>query len=60
MLRFRRGRSIHKFVAVQASFYYHLKVERSLSSRSTCKMNRSCRLAPTLRVIKGMLNVTEN
>ena len=45
MLRFRRMRSLQKFVAVQASVYNHFNVERSLSSRPTFKINRDAALA---------------
>jgi len=45
MLRFRRMRSLQKFVAVQASVYNHFNVERCLSSRPVFKMNRAAALA---------------
>lgn len=45
MLRFRRMRSLQKFVNVQASVYNHFNVERSLSSRPVFKMNRAAALA---------------
>lgn len=45
MLRFRRMRSLQKFVSVQASVYNHFNVERTLSSRPIFKKNRSAVLA---------------
>ena len=45
MLRFRRMRSLQKFVAVQASVYNHFNVERCLSSRKTFKLKRTAALA---------------
>lgn len=44
MLRFRRMRSLQKFVAVQASVYNHFNVERCLSSRKNFKLNRTAAL----------------
>jgi putative transposase len=45
MLRFRRMRSLQKFVAVHASVYNHLNQERHLYSRPNFKMNRTAALA---------------
>ena len=45
MLRFRRMRSLQKFVAVHASVYNHFNQERSLSSRTNFKLNRAAALA---------------
>lgn len=45
MLRFRKMRSLQKFVSVQASVYNHFNVERTLSSIHIFKKNRSAALA---------------
>ena len=45
MLRFRRMRSLQKFCAVHASVSNHFNQERSLSSRSFFKLNRTAALA---------------
>ncbi len=45
MLRFRRMRSLQKFIAVHASAYNHFNSERSLCSRSDFKLNRIAALA---------------
>ena len=45
MLRFRRMRSLPKFSAVHASIYNLFNSERSLTSRSTFKLNRTAALA---------------
>ena len=45
MLRFRRMRSLQKFVAVHASVSNHFNHERSLSSRDIFKLNRTAALA---------------
>jgi len=45
MLRFRRMRSLQKFVAVHASVYNHFNSERSLYSRPNFKLNRTAALA---------------
>ena len=45
MLRFRRMRSLQKFAAVHASVLNHFNSERSLTSRSTFKLNRAAALA---------------
>jgi len=45
MLRFRRMRSLQKFVAIHASVYNHFNSERSLYSRPNFKLNRTAALA---------------
>jgi putative transposase len=45
MLRFRRTRSLQKFVSVHASIHNHFNQERSLYSRSNFKLNRTAALA---------------
>ena len=45
MLRFRRMRTLQKFVAVHASVYNLFNTERSLSSRHLFKANRAAALA---------------
>jgi putative transposase len=45
MLRFRRMRSLQKFVAVHASVHNHFNAERHLSSRSNFKLNRAAALS---------------
>ena len=45
MLRFRRMRSLQKFASVHASVLNHFNSERSLTSRSTFKLNRAAALA---------------
>jgi len=45
MLRFRRMRSLQKFVAVHASVYNHFNSERSLYYRPNFKLNRAAALA---------------
>ncbi len=45
MLRFRKMRSLKKFVAVHASVFNHFNQERSVSSRSHFKSNRVAALA---------------
>ncbi len=44
MLRFRRMRTLHTFVAVDASVYNHFNAERHLYSRSNFKLNRAAAL----------------
>jgi len=44
MLRFRRMRSLQKFAAVHSSVLNHFNSERSLTSRSTFKLNRAAAL----------------
>ena len=59
MLRFRRMRTLQKFVAAHASVHNHFNVERHLYSRSNFKLNRAAALdevsAPPdrLRVLKN-------
>ena len=45
MLRFRRMRSLQKFASVHASVLNHFNSERSITSRSTFKLNRAAALA---------------
>jgi putative transposase len=45
MLRFRRMRSLQKFVAVHASVLNHFNQERQLYSRANFKLNRTAALA---------------
>ncbi|MCV2866791.1 IS6 family transposase [Defluviimonas sp. WL0075] len=45
MLRFRRMRSLQKFVAVHASVFNHFNSERSFYSRANFKANRAAALA---------------
>ena len=45
MLRFRRMRSLQKFVSVHASIFNHLNQERCLSKRCHFKLNRTAALA---------------
>jgi putative transposase len=45
MLRFRRIRSLQRFVAVYASVHNHFNQERHLYSRSNFKLNRTAALA---------------
>ena len=45
MLRFRRTRSLQKFVAVHASVHNHFYQERHLYSRDNFKANRTAALA---------------
>jgi putative transposase len=45
MLRFRRTRSLQKFVAVHSSVHNHFNLERHLYSRSNFKLNRTAALA---------------
>tara|TARA_R110002072_G_scaffold11596_8_gene52116 strand:- start:1825 stop:2532 length:708 start_codon:yes stop_codon:yes gene_type:complete len=45
MLRFRRMRTLQKFVAVHASVHNHFNQERHLYSRSIFKLNRAAALA---------------
>ena len=45
MLRFRRMRSLQKFVSVHASVYNHFNQERHLYSRANFKLNRTAALA---------------
>jgi putative transposase len=45
MLRFRRMRTLQKFASVHASVLNHFNSERSLTSRSNFKLNRTAALA---------------
>ena len=45
MLRFRRMRSLQKFVTVHSSVYNHFNLRRSLCSRDNFKLNRAAELA---------------
>lgn len=45
MLRFRRTRTLQKFVAVHASIHNHFNQERALYSRQNFKANRAATLA---------------
>lgn len=45
MQRFRRMKSLQKFVSVHASFHNHFNSERHLVDRQTFKINRSAALA---------------
>ncbi len=45
MLRFRRMRSLQKFVSVHASVHNHFNQERHLYSRANFKLNRTAALA---------------
>ena len=45
MLRFRRMRSLQKFATVHASVCNHFNTDRSLSSRTHFKLNRTAALA---------------
>ena len=44
MLRFRRMHSLQKFSSIHASFHNHFNSQRSLSTRSTFKLNRDAAL----------------
>ena len=45
MIRFRRMRTLQKFVAVHASIHNHFNQDRSFSQRDHCKANRTAALA---------------
>lgn len=45
MHRFRRMRSLKKFVSVHASIFNHFNQDRSLSQRRCFKLNRTAALA---------------
>src|SRR5210317_461212 len=53
MQRFRRMRSLQKFAAVHASVFNHFNLERSLTSRSNFKLNRSAALAEWRQLLAG-------
>jgi putative transposase len=44
MLKFRRMRSLQKFVAIHASVFNHFNKERHLNSRDTYKVQREAAL----------------
>jgi putative transposase len=45
MLRFRRMKTLQKFVSVHASFHNHFNAERHLVDRQTYRTRRSAALA---------------
>ena len=45
MQRFRRLRSLQKFVSIHSSVFNHFNSDRSLTSRATYKLNRTAALA---------------
>lgn len=45
MLRFRRMRTLRKFVAVHSSVHNHFNTDRHLHSRANFKLNRAAALA---------------
>jgi len=45
MIRFRRMRTLQKFVAIHASIHNHFNAERHLYSRENFKLNRAAALA---------------
>ena len=53
MLRFRRMRSLQKFVTVHSSVYNHFNQERSLSKRDHFKLNRTAALAEWRQLCSG-------
>ena len=53
MQRFRRIRSLQKFVAVHASILNHFNSDRSLSSRPVYKLNRAAALAEWRQLCAG-------
>ncbi len=53
MLRFRRMRSLQKFVSVHSSVYNHFNMERSFVSRDTFKLTRSAALAEWRQLCSG-------
>ncbi len=53
MQRFRRMRSSQMFVSVHASVTNHFNLERSLTSRSNFKLNRTAALAEWRQLIAG-------
>jgi putative transposase len=53
MQRFRRMRSLQMFVSVHASVTNHFNLERSLTSRSNFKLNRSAALAEWRQLLAG-------
>ena len=53
MLRFRRMRSLQKFVSVHSSIHNHFNKERSLSKRDHFKLNRTAALAEWRQLCSG-------
>ncbi len=53
MLRFRRMKTLQKFVAVHASVHNHFNQECALSSRQNFKANRAAALAEWRGLISG-------
>jgi putative transposase len=53
MQRFRRMRSLQMFVSVHASATNHFNLERSLTSRSNFKLNRTAALAEWRQLLAG-------
>lgn len=53
MQRFRRMRSLQMFVSVHASITNHFNLERSLTSRSNFKLNRTAALAEWRQLLAG-------
>ena len=53
MQRFRRMRSLQMFVSVHASVTNHFNLERSLTSRSHFKLNRTAALAEWRQLLAG-------
>ena len=53
MQRFRRMRSSQMFVSVHASVTNHFNLERSLTSRSNFKLNRTAALAEWRQLLAG-------
>ncbi len=53
MLRFRRMRSLQKFVSVHSSVYNHFNQERSLSKPNHFKLNRTAALAEWRQLCSG-------
>ncbi|MZR21161.1 DDE-type integrase/transposase/recombinase [Sneathiella chungangensis] len=45
MLKFRRGRSLQKFVSIHSSFHNHFNHERHLTKRKIYKLQRNTALA---------------
>jgi len=53
MLRFRRMRSLQKFVAVHSSVHNLFNAERALNSRANFKVNRSVALVEWRQLCAG-------
>jgi len=56
MQRFRRLRSLQMFVSVHASVTNHFNLERSLTSRSNFKLNRTAALAEWRQLLAGQVS----